>query len=292
MSKTKKVVITGASRGLGALTAKELARQGAYVFVVGLASEVDELKQVASDCGDPDAWAVCDVRNEALVNTAMERAARHLDGIDIVMANAGVASQAVIAGHDYVDKLRLTFDVNFWGAVYTARAAWPYLIESKGYMLFMSSLAGLVNPPMLSTYNASKAAIRAFAETYRLEGQAFGIDTGIGTFSELNTDMTNRGFATKAGEYLLSVKVKFGRKVYVRRVLPVAEVDPAIQGIVRGINRRYRHIHWPRRVFFMRMAPWFVQRVVEQFTKPRMRKAHALALAEEGPLTTALPPTP
>lgn len=291
MSKTKKVVVTGASRGLGALTAKELARQGAHVFVIGLASEVGELRQVARDCGDPHAWAVCDVRNEAAITATIDRAAFHLGRIDVVIANAGVASQAVISGPDYIDKLRLTLDVNFWGAVYTARAAWPYLAESNGYILFMSSLAGLVNPPMLSTYNASKAAIRAFAETYRLEGQAFGISTGIGTFSELNTDMTNRGFATKAGEYLLSVRVKVGGKVYNRRVLPVAEVEPAISAIVRGINRRYRHIHWPRRVFFMRMAPWFVQRVVEQFTKPRMRKAHALALAEDGPMTTSLPPT-
>lgn len=291
MSKTKKVVITGASRGLGALTAKELAHEGAHVFVIGLASEVDELKQVASDCGDPHAWAVCDVRNEEAVHSTMDRAARHLGRIDVVVANAGVASQAVISGNDYIGKLRMTMDVNFWGAVYTARAAWPHLAKSNGYMLFMSSLAGLVNPPMLSTYNASKAAIRAFAETYRLEGKAFGIDVGIGTFSELNTDMTNRGFATKAGEHLLSVKVKVGGKVYNRRVLPVAEVEPAIKAIVRGINRRYRHIHWPRRVFLMRMSPWFVQRVVEQFIKPRMHRAHSLALVEDGPLTTVLPPT-
>lgn len=292
MAKTKKVVITGASRGLGKLTALALAKKGDHVFVIGLASEVDDLQKVARECGDPHAWAVCDVRFEDQVTAAVERAAHHLGRIDVAMANAGVACQAVIDSPEYVARLKQTLDVNFWGSVYTARAALPYLAEAKGLMVFMSSLAGLVNPPMLSPYNASKAAIRGFAETFRLEAAAFGVKTTIGTFSELDTDMTNRGFATSAGEYLLSVKVKIAGKVVTRRAMPVAKVDPAIKAIVRGINRKHRHVQWPRRVFLMRLFPWVAQRSVEQFVKPRMKKAHDLALAEQAPLTTELSSKP
>ncbi len=279
MAKCKRVFITGADRGIGRELAITLNSQGHHVFVTGLDEEA--LRQLARECADHGAWAVCDVRSEEQVAAAVAKAASHLGQIDVAIVNAGIARQMTIDEPDFNNELRTTFDVNVFGAVYTAQAVRPHLAKTQGYIMFLASLAGLVNPPLMGSYNTSKSALRAFAETFRLEVIPEKIRVGVVTLSELDTEMTRTGFATSAAEYLLSVGG--------RRVLPVAPLTPAIKAMVKGIQRKRRHIHSPRRVVLMRLFPWVPQRVVEAFVRPRMAKALQLAHEEEGRRTTTLP---
>lgn len=283
----RKVFITGAGRGLGNATAQSLAHNGAHVFVTGLPSEEKELKQLAKECGDSSAWAICDVRSIEQVQSAMEQANSCMGGIDDVICNAGVARQMVIDDPKFLDELAVTLAVNITGSANTAIAALPYMTEG-GYIFFMSSLAGYVSAPMIGSYNASKAAVRAFAETLRVELKPRGIKVGVGVFSELETEMTSIGFGTNAGEYLVGVRL-FGRSF---RIMPVAKSEPAVKAIAKAIRKQRRNVDYPRRVRLLRLHPWVAQRTLEFYVGPRMNKAHEKALAENSQRTTVLPPTP
>lgn len=288
MSKSKNIVITGGSRGLGKETALKLSGKGNRVFVIGLKGEFDDLKKVAADCGDPRAWAVADVRSLGQLQVAMAKANSIMGSIDVVMCNAGIARQMTTEDPMFIEELQTTLDVNLIGSVKTVHAALPYMTKG-GYVFQMSSAAAYVSAPMIGAYNASKAAVRAFAETLRVELKPRGIKVGIGVFTELKTDMTRIGFDTSAGSHLLSVRLPWSKKRL--RAMPVAEVEPAIKAIVRCIERQGRQADSPRRVQFIRLFPWVVQRgLIEPFVGPRMRSTLERARNEVGQRTTELPP--
>ena len=283
----RKVFITGAGRGLGNALARSLAHEGAHVFVTGLPNEEAELRELARDCGDSSAWAICDVRSMDQVTAALQQANSILNGIDDVICNAGVARQMVIEDPKFLEEFAVTMAVNATGSANTAIAALPYM-NSGGYVFFMSSLAGYVSAPMIGSYNASKAAVRAFAETLRVELKPRGIKVGVGVFSELETEMTSIGFGTEAGEYLVGVRL-FGRSF---RIMPVAKSGPAVKAIAKAIRKQRRNADYPRRVRLLRLHPWVAQRTLEFYVGPRMKKAREKALAENSQRTTNLPPAP
>ena len=157
----RRVVITGAARGIGAALAVRLHERGARVALVGL--EPDLLAQVAGRCGDAP-WAVCDVGDRLQVDDAIEQVVAALGGLDVVVANAGIAAQLPIVGGDPAI-MEATVRVNLLGAYYTVRAAGPHISHPGGYALVVSSLASAVNLPLLAAYSASKAGVEALGNT-------------------------------------------------------------------------------------------------------------------------------
>src|SRR5204863_4821018 len=134
-----------------------LHARGARVVLAGI--EPDHLARTAAECGDALA-VVCDVRDREQVEGAVEAAVEHLGGLDVVVANAGVAAQLPLVGGDPAVFER-TIAVNTLGVYYTLRAAGPHISHPRGYALAVSSLAAAVHPPLLGTYSASKAAVEA-----------------------------------------------------------------------------------------------------------------------------------
>ena len=189
----KRVLITGAARGIGAATAHRLSERGARVVVAGI--ERDVLEQVARDCGG--IAVPCDVRHRAEVEAAVSAAVEHLGGLDIVIANAGVAAQLPIDGGD-PEIFERTIDVNLLGTYYTLRAAAPHISHPGGYALAIASLAAAVHVPLLGAYSASKAGVEALGNSLRVELAGTGARVGVAYFGELETDMTRRGFGTEA----------------------------------------------------------------------------------------------
>src|SRR5919198_6590484 len=153
----RRVLITGAARGIGALTAKRLYARGARVALLGL--EPDLLAAVARDCGDAP-WFECDVTDRAAVETAVEKAVAGLGGLDVAFANAGVAAQLPLVGGDAAI-FDQTIAVNLTGTYNLIRAAGTHVSHPGGYVLLTSSLAAVVHGPLISAYSASKAAVEA-----------------------------------------------------------------------------------------------------------------------------------
>jgi len=278
----RRVLITGAARGIGAALARRLHERGARVALAGLEPEL--LAEVAASCGDAT-WTTCDVTDEAQVEAAVAAAVDALGGLDVVVANAGVAAQLPLIGGD-PGVMRRTLDVNVMGAYLTVRAAGPHVSHPGGYVVVASSLGAAVNPPLLGAYGASKAAVEVIGNTLRAEMKPSGAKVGVAYFAELDTDMTSRGFGTAAAAQLTGGGT----------ATKVTALEVGIDALERGIARRARRI----------MAPWWVgpilpvrmtaQRVVDRYLARNVAGALATARNEQVELTTiqpdAVPATP
>jgi NAD(P)-dependent dehydrogenase (short-subunit alcohol dehydrogenase family) len=271
----RRVFITGAARGIGAETARRLHARGAAVALAGL--EPDGLERVAADCGAAPWWA-CDVSDREQVERAVAGAVERLGGLDVVMANAGVAAQLPLVGGDPAIFER-TLAVNTLGVYYTIRAAGPHISHPRGYALVVASLAAAVHPPLLGAYSASKAAAEALGDTLRAELRPSGARVGVAYFAELDTDMTSRGFGTKAAKQMLG-----------RRRQRVAPLSVGIDAIEAGIARRSRRVVAPRWVGPLLLVRMGLQPAVEAATQRGLEEALAIARAEHAPLTTPQEP--
>ncbi len=270
----RRVLITGAARGIGAALARRLHDRGARVAIAGL--EDDLLAEVASSVGGP--WWSCDVRNRLEVEHAVESAAGAFGGLDVVVANAGVAAQLPLVGGDPAIFER-TVEVNLLGTYYTLRAAGPHLSHPRGYAIAVSSLGGAVHPPLMGAYSASKAGVEALGNTLRQELRPSGGRVGVAYFAELDTDMTTRGFGTEAARRFLGG----------RTITTVTPLEVGIDALERGIARRSRTIvapRWVRPVLPVRMV---AQRVVEAVTRRSIADVLAIARDERVELTTPQP---
>ncbi len=260
----RRVVITGAARGIGAALAQRLTERGAKVALAGLEPEL--LAAVATRLDAP--WFECDVTDEGAVDAAVDGAAQCLGGLDVVVANAGIAAQLPLVGGN-PEIMRRTLDVNVMGTYLTLRAAGRHVAHSDGYAVAVASLAAAVHVPLLGAYSASKAAVEALGNTLRPELRPTGARVGVAYFAELDTDMTSRGFGTEAARTFLGK----------RSITKVTPLSVGIDALERGIANRSRII----------AAPWFVAPVlpVRAIVQPavdvaiRRRVAAAVDVARE-----------
>jgi NAD(P)-dependent dehydrogenase (short-subunit alcohol dehydrogenase family) len=271
----RRVLITGAARGLGALTAKRLHERGARVALLGL--EPDLLSETAGQCGDARWWE-CDVTDRARVDEVVGEAVERLGGLDVAVANAGIAAQmTLIEGDDEV--WDATIDVNLQGTYNLIRTAGPHVSHPGGYFLVTASLAAAVHLPLMSPYCASKAAVESLGDSLRMELAPYGAKVGVAYFAELKTDMTSRGFATKA-----AARMPIGGNG-----LPVSPVEPAIDAIERGIRRRSRRLYSPWWVGAALTGRVVLQRAIELGARRGLKETLEIARGERPPLTTPQP---
>src|SRR5829696_26368 len=242
----KTVLITGAARGLGAETARRVAARGASVALVGL--EPEELERVAAQCGVNAAWFECDVTDTEALERAVRGAVERFGGIDVVMANAGVAPVGMVRSTDPAAFER-TIEINLLGVWRTVRAALPHLIERQGYVLVIASLAAAVHGPGMAAYSASKAGAEAFADSLRVEMKSHGVDVGVGYFSFIDTDMVRGADAHPAiGHLRKEAPWPFSR------TYPLSQAG---KGIADGIEQRRRWVvvpAWGRALLVLRTA--------------------------------------
>ncbi len=247
----KVVLITGAARGIGAEVATRLAREGARVALVGL--EADQLHQVAEACGGR-AWEA-DVTDWQALETAVANVVDHYGGIDVVVANAGVAATGFIRSMD-TKAFERVIEVNLLGVWRTVRACLPHLIASRGYCLVVSSLAAIVHIPGNAAYSAAKAGCEAFADSLRAEVRHLGVDVGTAYFSWIATDMVN-----SADEHPVFGPLRTGMPGLAAKKYPVAAVGKAV---VKGITRRARAVHVPGWVGALKLVRALTPRIVER----------------------------
>jgi NAD(P)-dependent dehydrogenase (short-subunit alcohol dehydrogenase family) len=276
----RRVLITGAARGIGAEAARRLHARGAKVALAGL--EPDRLAEVAADCGGALA-ALCDVRDREQVEAAVEAAVQQLGGLDVVIANAGVAAQLPLVGGNPATFERI-IEVNLLGVYYTLRAAAPHVAHKQGYVLVIASLAAAVHPPLLGPYSAAKAGVEALGDTLRTELASSGARVGVAYFAELETDMTSRGFATQA-----LAQWRRGRRGRAPKVTPLSV---AIDAIEQALVNRSRRVVAPRSVALVLHTRMLAQRMLERRAGGGLDDALAIARVEKAPLTTELPRRP
>lgn len=230
------ILITGGARGIGAETAKALAARGARLVLLDL--DRAALDETVAAIGPDNAVGivadVCDLASmEAAVATALERFGR----LDCAIANAGIASYGSVLHTDPAAFKRVV-DINVLGVFHTARAALPALIESKGYLLVVSSLAAFAAAPGLSAYNASKAGAEHFANAVRLEVAHQGVAVGCAHMSWIDTPLVQDAKADLPAfqELLTKLPYPLGK---------TTDVASCVNAFVKAVEKRQRHVYCP-----------------------------------------------
>ncbi|MGB0346937.1 MAG: SDR family oxidoreductase [Balneolaceae bacterium] len=174
---SSKVFITGASGGFGALTVKSLLENG-HSVVATMRNVETKNKEIAEELTSLGAHVVeLDVTSDESVNAGVAKAIELLGGLDVVINNAGVGVLGIQETFT-IDDFKKLFDVNLFGVQRVNRAALPHLrAKGSGLVIHVSSLLGRMTLPFYGPYNASKWALEALAENYRIELSGFGVDS-------------------------------------------------------------------------------------------------------------------
>jgi NAD(P)-dependent dehydrogenase (short-subunit alcohol dehydrogenase family) len=166
---SKVVIITGGGSGIGKACASTFLARGYYVVITGrrlekLEAVIDEFKGSSEHILAVQA----DVSIEADCKRIIEATVAKFGRIDVLINNAGISMRALFEEMD-LSVLKRLMDTNFWGAVYCTKYALPHLLESKGSVVGISSIAGKKGLPGRTGYSASKFALEGFLETLRIE---------------------------------------------------------------------------------------------------------------------------
>ena len=259
------VLITGAARGIGAEAARRLAAAGARIALVGL--EPERMAALADELPDA-AWFEADVTDRAQLARAVDAAAARFGGLDVVIANAGVAGVGTVERMD-PDAFERIIEVNLLGVWRTLRCALPHVIERRGYVLAIASLAAAVHSPLMAPYTASKAGVEALADAMRLELEGHGVAVGVAYFGFIETDMVRDAFDHPSTTVL-------------RRGLGAlskpAPISAAGKAILRGVEQRARRVVAPRSILPLLHAPRAAAPLLEAIQR-RGGAAEAIAAA-------------
>jgi len=258
------ILITGAARGIGAEAARQLARRGARVALAGL--EPEALAAVARECGPQAMWVETDVTDTAALERAVAAVHERLGGIDAVVANAGIGSGGMVHLTDPAAFER-TVEINLLGTWRTVRATLPDLLERRGYLLVVASVAAILHAPSMAAYSASKAGVEAFADSLRAEIRHRGVHVGVAYFSWIDTDMVRGGDQHPAFSGMRERVRGPGGRTY--------PVSAAGEAVVAGIERRSRIVVVPGWVRGLMAVRGLLPAIVDRRAAPFMPEIEA-----------------
>jgi NAD(P)-dependent dehydrogenase (short-subunit alcohol dehydrogenase family) len=172
------------------------------------------------------------------VHRAVDGAVERFGGIDVMMANAGIAPPASTVAAVDPEAFERVIDINLLGVWRTVRATLPHVRARRGYLLCIASMAAAIHGPLMAPYSMAKAGVEALADSLRPELAGDGVDVGCAYFGFIDTDMTRDAFVERPTE-----RLRARAPSSLTRTLPVAA---AARGLERGIERRARRIVVPR----------------------------------------------
>jgi NAD(P)-dependent dehydrogenase (short-subunit alcohol dehydrogenase family) len=233
----KVVFITGGARGIGAEVARRLRAKNAKLVL----TDLDEapLAALAAELGGDEhvLTVLADVRDLSAMQAAADQAVARFGGIDVALANAGIASFGSVLQVD-PDAFKRVIDINVLGVFHTVRATLPAVIERRGYLLLVSSFAAYTAAPGLAPYHASKAAVEQFANALRLEVAHRGVDVGSAHMSWIDTPMVRDAKSDLGAfnEMLKALPYPLGE---------TTTVDKCGEAFVKGIEGRKKRVNCP-----------------------------------------------
>ncbi|WP_051202212.1 SDR family oxidoreductase [Ferrimonas senticii] len=193
---SKRIVITGAASGLGLALALEYAKNGARIAVADRQDGSAAVQQIIAAGGEAF-YQPCDVTSDESMQALVEAVKQRFGGVDVLCANAGVATGGAIEDETLAD-WQWGLEVNLLGVVRTCKGFLPLLNEGS-HILCTASAAGLVAMPRMGSYCANKAAVVSFAETMAIELNARGIKVSVACpeFFKTNLDKSVRDDAVE-----------------------------------------------------------------------------------------------
>jgi NADP-dependent 3-hydroxy acid dehydrogenase YdfG len=250
-------IITGASSGIGAATARALGRAGARLTLA--ARRTDRLEHVAADVrasGGQAIVALCDVRERESIAAMIEQSIAAYGQIDVLFNNAGLGRLGWLESMESAD-VRLQIEVNLIGVIDATQLVLPHMIRRRsGHVINMASLAGKIGTPTYSVYAATKFALDGFTQALRREVAAWGVHV--------------------SGMYPGGVETEWGERVGYRRRTRVTtprrarlSADDVARAVVKLIEYPRREVILPptARVFVWlnRIAPGLIDWASRRF---------------------------
>lgn len=232
----KVIIITGSSDGIGAEMARQLARRhGSAVALVLAARNAGQLEQVAATCAASGAQTLVvptDVSLQAQCLALIAACVARFGRIDALINNAGRSAHALFEEVENLAWYEELMRINLWGSVWCTHAALPYLKQTRGSIVAVSSLAGLVGVPGRTAYGASKFAMGGFFEALRPELRGAGVSVTVAYPGVVATQIRHRGFNAAGGE--------LGRSSLKEdKAMPV---EQCAQLIIDGMEARRREV--------------------------------------------------
>jgi short-subunit dehydrogenase len=186
-----RAVVTGASRGIGRALCVALASRGARLGLMARGREqIEELiPQLPESPAGPHLALVADVSKRGEVQRAIDRFAKRAEGLDLAVANAGVAHYGPFVDTE-IERAEEMVRINVLGTIYTVGAALPHMLDrAQGHVVILSSGAGIRAFPWAAVYGATKAADRGFAEALRHELSGTGVSVTTAFPGEIETEL-------------------------------------------------------------------------------------------------------
>jgi short-subunit dehydrogenase len=225
----KVIIVTGASSGIGAALAQQLAVKGARLALA--ARSVDKLQAVADAC--PGSIPIpTDVSDPAACQNLITKAIDAFGKLDILVNNAGVSMLSRFEAIEDLTILDKLMQTNYFGVVHCTHAALPYLKKTQGLIVGISSLAGKTGVPLRTGYSASKHALEGFLDSLRIELMGTGVGVSIISLDFVDTEIRQHSFA-KDGKPL-------GRNPLSHRRMMSAE--DCARRIIKAIEKRKREV--------------------------------------------------
>lgn len=233
-----RALVTGASRGIGRAVASALAARGA---TIGLAARSEgDLRALAARLPGAHHVLPCDVGDRDSVGAAVESFLGAAGGLDLVIANAGVAHYGPFADQPLDHAERMT-RINWLGTLYTVSAALPHLLDrAEGHVVVVSSGAGLRSFPFAAVYGATKSAQRGFGEALRHELSGSGVGLTMVYPGEIASSLHDHEKETMPDWY--------------RGGPDAVPAEKLAEALIAAVEADARALHYPRLVRLLGIA--------------------------------------
>jgi NAD(P)-dependent dehydrogenase (short-subunit alcohol dehydrogenase family) len=230
-------LVTGAARGIGFETARQMHLRGASVAVLDL--DEAEAREAAERIGERAIGIGADVTDIGAMQAAVAETVEKLGGLDVAVANAGIAQRnfattRAISGEEW----ERVFEVDLLGVWRTARAALPQLVERQGQMVVVSSIYAFANGMGNSPYAVAKAGVESLGRALRVELAPHGASATVAYFGWVDTKMVQDAFEQEDADRVREL----GPDFLLKRIPP----DEAAAGLVRGIEERAPRVFVPK----------------------------------------------
>lgn len=250
------IIVTGSSRGIGKETARQLLALGFTVVVNGrnpdrLQATYKELQSASQKLLS----VACDVSTAEGANTLINLTIEAFGRVDGLVNNVGVSSRGMLADVSPL-VVKMVFESNVYGVVFPTQRALPYLRRSKGSVIFISSLAGIHGLPGLSPYCASKMALRAFAESIRIEEHKYGVHSGIVLVGKTAVEPDKEVYDEQGSK----------RHLAPREGTRIQSMEEVATGIIRALLKRKDRVIMTRlgklQSLMQRVAPKLLEKII------------------------------
>jgi NAD(P)-dependent dehydrogenase (short-subunit alcohol dehydrogenase family) len=233
----KVALVTGAARGIGFETARQIQMRGASVAVLDL--DAEQAREAAEKIGERTIGIGADVTDQGAMMAAVAEVVERFGGLDVAVANAGIAQSAVATVRGIgAEEWERVFEVDLLGVWRTVRAALPQIVERKGHVVVTGSIYSFANGIFNSPYAVAKAGVESLGRALRAELAPLGASASVAYWGWVDTRMVQDGMARPHSDRLRENAPAW----LLKRITP----DVAGAATVRGIEARAPRIFAPR----------------------------------------------